>query len=270
MFFGKLIGGLMGFFAAGIIGLIVGVAVGHFFDQGLGKSMRFDFGAERARLQQLFFETAFRIMGHLAKADGRVSESEINQAESLMSQLGLTDEHRKEAIKLFKEGAAADFELEPVISRFIDEGGRGHNLPIVLLEFLFSIALADGELHPAEKDILARVANYLGIGSRQFEQLLAMLQAQQQFHGGHYQQQGGGFAQPSQQDELDAAYRALGVSEQDSDRDIKRAYRKLMSQHHPDKLAAQGVPEDMMKVATEKSQEIQAAYELIKKHRQSG
>ena len=272
MFFGKLIGGLLGYYSAGIFGLIIGVAVGHYFDKSFGQALGFDYGAERARLQRLFFETTFSIMGQVAKADGRISEEEIQQAEAMMDRLGLTPEHRREAIALFKQGADPTFQLEPVISRFINDGGRQQNLPLLLLEFLFGIALADGVLHDAEKAILSRVASYLGIGTRQFEQLLAMLQAQQQFQGGQYQQrsyqQGGQqYSQPPRQDELAAAYSALGVSASDSDRDVKRAYRKLMSQHHPDKLIAQGVPEDMLKMATEKSQEIQAAYDLVKSER---
>ena len=63
------------------------------------------------------------------------------------------------------------------------------------------------------------------------------------------------------------AYEALGITEQTSDKDAKRAYRKLMSEYHPDKLMGQGVPDDMIKVATERSQEVQAAYDLIKKSR---
>ena len=264
MIFGKLIGGLIGLFSAGFFGAIIGLFAGHFFDKGIGQAMGFDYGADRAKLQRLFFETTFKIMGHLAKVDGRISEEEIQQAEALMGRLGLTAEHRKEAIALFKLGSQNDFQLEPVISSFIANGGRRHNLPILLLEFLFSIAMADGEMHQAEKEILSKTAEYLGIGRRQFEQLLAMLMAQQNFTGGQYQQQG---HRQTTANELDKAYKALGVSSADSDREIKKAYRKLMSQHHPDKLIAQGVPEDMMKVATEKAQEIQAAYDLIKEAR---
>lgn len=270
--FGKLIGGILGFFSAGLFGLIIGVMVGHFFDKGVGQAMGFDYSADRTRLQQLFFDTTFTIMGHIAKADGHVSQAEIEQAEVLMTRLGLDAERRRAAIALFKQGAEDSFELEPVISRFISEGGRQRKLPILLLEFLFSIALADGVLHSQEKQILSRVAGYLGIGSRQFEQLLLMLEAQRQFHGGRYQQHrdhyDGRRQQPSRQQQLASAYQALGVSATDSDAVIKRAYRKLMSQHHPDKLIAQGVPDHMLKIATEKSQEIQAAYEQIKQSRQ--
>ncbi|MEE8059591.1 MAG: co-chaperone DjlA [Pseudomonadales bacterium] len=264
MIVGKVIGGLCGFFSAGLLGAIIGIVVGHFFDRGLGQALGFDYSADRERLQRLFFETSFSIMGHLAKSDGHISEEEITQAEALMDRLGLTAEHRKDAIVLFKQGAQNDFQLEPIVAHFISEGGRKHNLPILLLEFLFSIALADGELHPAEKDVLSRTATYLGINSRQFDQLLAMLMAQQSFHRDHYQQH----AKVPSANELENAYKALGVNNSHSDREIKKTYRQLMSQHHPDKMIAQGLPEDMVKLATEKSQEIQAAYELIKKTRQ--
>lgn len=258
--YGKIIGGLLGFFSAGAFGAGLGIVAGHFFDKGIGQAMGFDYGANRAQLQRLFFETTFTIMGHLAKADGRISEEEIAQAQTLMGRLGLSADQKLEAIEFFKQGAGAEFVLEPAVAHFIAEGGRQHNLPILLLEFLFSIALADGTMHPAEQEVLRATAGFLGINSRQFEQLLAMLTAQQNFQGGHSQQ---GY-QASTQNELASAYAALGVSSDDSDRDIKKTYRKLMSQHHPDKLIAQGVPEAMLKVATEKTQNIQAAYDIIK------
>lgn len=263
MFFGKLIGGLLGYLSAGFIGAVIGLWVGSFFDRGLGRAMGFNYGAEREKLQRLFFETTFQAMGHLAKADGRISEEEIAQAEALMTRIGLTAEHRQQAVKFFQQGALADFKLEPVLARFIAEGGRNHNLPALLLEFLISVAMADGELHPAEQVVLRKTASQLGINERQFERLLEMLLAQENFRGFE-----GGANYVPRADELKQAYQALGVDESIDDKALKKAYRKLMSQHHPDKLIAQGVPDDMLKMATEKAQEIQAAYELIKKSRQ--
>jgi len=73
--------------------------------------------------------------------------------------------------------------------------------------------------------------------------------------------------QPTTATALEDAYKALGVSKDSSDAEIKRAYRKLMSQYHPDKLMGQGMPEDMIAMATEQAKEIQLAYDLIKKHR---
>ena len=265
MVIGKLIGGVLGFGAAGIVGAIVGVVVGHFFDRGLGRAMGFDYGADRVHVQQLFFETTFSVMGHLAKADGRISEQEISRAEMLIARVGLSAGHRQQAIVFFKRGAEADFELEPAIARFVNEGGRNPRLAILLLEFLVSMALADGVIHPAEQDILNRTASGLGINAPQFQQLLAMLMAQHDF-GQRGKYQGGGTAAP-RVDSLAKAYQALGVESSASDSEIKRAYRKLMSEHHPDKLIAKGVPEDMLKLATETTQEIQAAYELIKQSR---
>jgi DnaJ like chaperone protein len=122
------------------------------------------------------------------------------------------------------------------------------------------MALADHQLEASERAVLERLASLLGYSAAQLDQLLRMVQAQDHFHTGT---QGG----PAADGSLEDAYAALGVSPDVDDRQLKRAYRKLMSEHHPDKLIARGVPEDMLKVATERAQEIQAAYEMIRRSR---
>ena len=258
---GKIIGAVLGYMAARWIGAIVGLIAGHYFDKGLAGARAHASAAKDMPLaEHPFFATVFTAMGLLAKADGRISEQEIAGAERIMAELGLDGAARAEAIALFKRGAAADFQLEPQIAIFLRKTALQPELRQTLLEYLVAFALADGELHDVELDILQRVATYLGFDRRQFLQFLDMLQAQQRFH--HQPGQRGASV-----DEVADAYRALGVSAAASDSEIKTAYRKLMSQHHPDKLIAQGVPENMVKLATEKAQEIQAAYALIEKAR---
>lgn len=271
---GKLIGGLIGFFLFNIFGALIGVWIGHAYDSskssgGFGFSGGFGNQAH-PDTQKLFFETLFQLLGHLAKADGRVSEAEIKQAEELMRQSGLTEEHRQQAIHLFKKGTAPDFNLDQQLDAFISVCGRNARLKQTLLIYLITMAHADGTLDQIERGILERVAARLSIPGMVLNQLINMVGAQAHFrsgaHGyGGYQQSGTQRA-PSP-NELELAYKALGVGPDASDRDLKKAYRKLMSENHPDKLMGQGVPEDMIAMATERSKEISKAYDLIKESR---
>ncbi len=260
MIFGKLIGGFIGLLVGGIVGLIIGVLVGHAFDRGLVRTMKFASPENIQRIKDSFFETTFILSGYLAKADGRVSEQENAHTEALFTQMGLDAGPRKRAIELFQRGAAEDFQPEPVVSAFLQTCGPQRQLQQTLLLFLISLALADQTLDASEHAALQRICTLLGFGTVQLEQLLRMVRAQEHFHGQE------GFA-PQPGTSLEDAYEALGVSSAVDDRELKRAYRKRMSENHPDKLIAQGVPEDMVKLATERSQEIQAAYEMIRKHR---
>jgi DnaJ like chaperone protein len=208
-----------------------------------------------------YFETTFTLLGYLAKADGRVSEEEISQAEALMSRMGLNAEHRQQAIGLFKVGANSNFVLDDLMQQFVSTCGRMNNLKQSLLNDLIVLALADGELHPAERQALQSIAQYLGVSKALFERLIAMIMAQSQFKGA------GSGGEASSAGQLEAAYKALGVSAKNTDSEVKKAYRKLLSENHPDKLMGQGMPDDMIKLATERTQEIRKAYELIQQSR---
>ena len=129
-------------------------------------------------------------------------------------------------------------------------------------------------MDPSEEACLSKIATQMGLSGFAFNHLLAMLRAQAGFqhsHQGGYQGQGGqqGYTPPSAAQELALAYESLGVDEQVSDTVLKKTYRKLMSENHPDKLMGQGVPQEMIDVATERSKTIQTAYDLIKKHRKA-
>ena len=154
----------------------------------------------------------------------------------------------------------ADFDFPATLKKFSAAARFRADLKRNLIVLLLEVAMADGLLHRAEEDILRRVAAALHMDMRRFEETLAMLGAQQAFSSS---------AGRSSADELALAYRALGVDASISDRELKRAYRKLMSQYHPDKMIAKGVPEDMLALATEKAQEIQAAYDLVERSRKA-
>lgn len=266
MFVGKIVGALFGFMAGGPPGLILGFLVGYMFDRGLTRVLQFSSPENIERVKHSFFESTFLLSGFLAKADGRVSEQEIAHTEQLFVQLGLSADQRKEAIELFRQGAEDTFELEPAVAAFVQVCGSQRQLQQMLLLFLISLAHADQQLDPAEHAALVRIAGLMDISAAKLQNLLRMAQAQEQFHS---HGAGAGGATSASGGSLQEAYVALGVKNSVNDKDLKRAYRKLMSENHPDKLIAKGVPEHMIKLATERSQEIQAAYEMIRKHRQA-
>jgi len=261
----KLLCAAIGYSMMGFWGALLGYFVGAVAQASLSGRLLLTAGA-RSNRQRVFLETVFQLMGRLAKADGRVSESEIKHTERFMDQLGMQAERRREAIALFKAGSDPAFDVDQALQRFRNSCGKSAHLSHLLMVYLLGVAVADGQLDQAEEQMIRNMGAKLGMSPVALDRLIAMTRGQDQFGGGYT---GGSSGQraPSTADSLSAAYQALGVSADDSDSVVKRAYRKLMSEFHPDKLIGQGVPEDMVRVATERSQEIQKAYDVIKKHR---
>lgn len=253
----KFIGFIAGYYFLGLFGALLGLFVGSVIDRMRALGAGALNPLQNALRQAVFLETVFISMGKLAKADGQVSEEEIAHIEQFMQKLGMTAEHRQQAIALFKRGADPAFDIEPTYRKFMTVCGHTRDLKQMLLVYLIVMAFADGHMHPAEETLLTGIAARLGYGSDAFRHLMDMVLNQSHFAAG----------QAGSPAALDDAYKALGVTKDNSDAEIKRAYRKLMSQHHPDKLIGQGVPEDMIAMATEQAKEIQLAYDLVKKSR---
>jgi DnaJ like chaperone protein len=133
----------------------------------------------------------------------------------------------------------------------------------MFLDIQVQAAFADGTLDPEEENVLLKICQILKISRLEFQHIKMQAQAQQRFH-----QQGPPHSGHSQNSLADA-YSVLGISENASDTEIKKAYRRLMSQNHPDKLVAKGLPEEMMTVAKKKTQKIAKAYELIRESRKN-
>ncbi len=166
----------------------------------------------------------------------------------------LGPEQRKAAIRLFDEGKADGFPLHDVLIQFRKECHRRVSLIQMFLEIQINTAFSDQKLHPAEKAILYKIADVLGFPRNQLDHLFHLA---------------GGVAAPkTEKAAINEAYEILGVSKNATDAEVKKAYRRLMNQHHPDKLVSKGLPEEMIKLANEKTQQIKQAYERIKKSRQ--
>jgi len=263
---GKILGLIFGFFFGGPFGALFGLYIGYRFDRSMGQDFSNQGGFSRYFVnknsftnQAVFFHAVFSVYGHIAKASGQVTPQEIHAASILMDNMGLTGDKRKEAQAAFSQGKAGDFALEEVLKEFKRSSFGQRDILQLFVEVQLQAAFADGELHPKEREILYTVARILGFSIRDIDRLLQQLEAQMHYHKQQHAQTSG----PSIED----AYTILGVSSDVDDRAVKKAWRKLMSEHHPDKLAAKGLPQEMLKIANGKAQDIQAAYERVKKQR---
>jgi DnaJ like chaperone protein len=266
MWWGKLVGGMLGLIVGGWIGLLIGLVIGHQLDVGIarelgreGRDGESGASVHGGRIQLEFFTTTFSVMGHLAKADGRVSEDEIAAARRVMRGMKLTPEQTQAAIRLFEQGKRPDFPLASVLENFVAVCRGRRDLLYTFVEIQLQAALADGEIHPETARILGTVCTLLGLSRLELAQLEAIARA----HAGRAT----GAQRQVTADRVGDAYRVLGIDRGASDDAVKKAYRRLISQHHPDKLISKGLPQSMMDLAREKAREINIAYDVIKETR---
>lgn len=246
------IGAVLGALFGGFAGLLIGAALGYAASAVLRQSV---VGGLQVVQSQLI-DSTFSIMGALCKADSVVTRDEISAVEQIFTMLRLQGEQRDQAKAAFNSGKQPDFDLDAAVDRFARISRRRAPLIQLFLQLQVMAVAADGKVDPAEHQMLVRIARRLGLSEHDVAQLEALLRA-----GAAGPSARGG---PPPRDRLADAYAALGVSPDAGPAEIKRAYRKLISQNHPDKLAARGLPESMRAVAEERSREINAAYDLIK------
>lgn len=243
---GKVIGGVAGFAMGGPLGALLGAVAGHAVDKmkGAATGVEYGGGAHRAEERQVAFTLAVIALGaKMAKADGKVTRDEVDAFKRLFH---IPPDEAANVAKIFDRAktSTAGFEMyaQQVANLFPHE-------PQVLEELLgtlLHIAKADGVIHPAEMDYLWSVAQIFGFDRTTFERITAT-------HG-----TAPGDANP---------YEVLGVARDATDADAKKAYRKLIHENHPDKLMAQGLPQEFIDLANEKMAAINAAYDVIKKER---
>jgi DnaJ like chaperone protein len=244
IFFGALIGLLI---TKSVWGSALGAIIGQMLDSGAG--IRVARPGRTTSISGEFFRTTFEIMGHVAKSDGRVSESEIDAARTLMRELNLGPEDINEAIACFRSGKSAGYDAEFSVERLRESCGLRYDLLRAFVDLQLRAALAGNGISPPARSILTRIAERLGLSGLEFAQMEASVRARQT---------------RGKSGSLAECYAELEVDANISDQEVTKAYRRQMSRHHPDKLVANGLPESMAQMAKEKTQRIQEAYEGIR------
>ena len=246
---GKVIGGFAGFAIGGPLGLIMGTVAGHAYDKmKAGDAGRIDDNVNR----QVAFTTAGIVLSaKMAKADGRVTRAEVDAFKELFH---IPPDEMKNVGRLFNEAKKDAQDFEPYAEQISMMFAHQPAVMEELLGGLFHIARADGFVHPQEIEFLRKTALIFGFSEVQFERLKAI------HMGGPGGDVGGA-------DGVDP-YQVLGLSRKVSDDEIKKTYRTLIRENHPDTLIAQGMPQEFIDVANEKMAAINAAYDVVEKERE--
>lgn len=240
---GKVIGGVAGFAMGGPLGALLGAVAGHAFVDRRKEEAPEAIAARSELERQVAFTSAVIVLAaKMAKADGTVTRDEIAAFRRMFH---IPPEEVANVGRLFDQAKqdTAGFEIYAAqVARLF-----GHEPAVLeeLLDVLFVIAKADGELHPAEIQFLSRVAAIFGFSPQAFERIRQVQMPPQE-------------ADP---------YEILGVSRQASDKEVKAAWRKLTVENHPDRLVAQGMPPEFVEQANRKMATINAAYDRVAKER---
>jgi DnaJ like chaperone protein len=263
---GKVVGGVIGLMAGGPVGAALGALVGHQFDNAVAEGDRLSGpGLGSVPPQQTaeqFFVSTFRVMGHVAKSDGRVTEQEIDAARGVMTQLRLDSMQVAAAINEFTRGKQQSFGIQEELARLRNACAGRPDLIRIFLEIQVRAALAGNDLKGPVRKYLTRIATNLGVSEFELKQIEAVLRIQRGGFSREYRS-----AAPNGSQQLELAYKVLEVEANASNDEVVKAYRRALSRHHPDKLKANGLPESMIEHAKERTQQIIEAYELIKERR---
>lgn len=262
-YWGKLIGTLGGLATGRPWMALIGLLFGHQFDRGFAdRFTRFGPDVSPSRLEHLpqpYLRALFETMGHLAKADGRVTEDEIRAARALMHRLGLGPTEIRRAVKWFESGKDASYPVVSTLQSLRSQSARRADMRGLFVRLLMEVALSKSTLHQSERAVIWVICKELDIGRVELAQLEAMLRAQRGFRKSA--------AGAVDSKRVNDAYIALGVDKSMSNEEIKKTYRRLMNKNHPDKLASDNPDAAAVAEAERRTREVRGAYELLKARR---
>lgn len=281
---GKLIGAFFGFLVAGPTGALFGLIIGNFFDRGLTLHFSQPFwhyhNEKNPEVREMFLNALFATLGHLAKANGQVSAQDIEYANAIIGQMKLNHTQKKRAQEFFVQGKSAQFNLDlklhqlyktiynkPFLIRlfvdthyqFIKQGNISEKQVTILNTVLSHLQLAPlYQHHQFARDFPWYGTRQQSGAQQQDYQSYHRYQQHQQHHQ-NYQQQ----PPPNYRSGAEDPYTILKIQPNATKAEVKQAYRRQISHYHPDKLIAKGASANIIKSATEKTQQIRKAYEKI-------
>lgn len=304
---GTIFGFLLGmFFGRNILVAVVCALIGYFvfdkprLEKNEKRQKAYKAFSKDANYNLTLVDITFSFMGYIARGAGRINEEHIGTAYSVMQMMQLDENAKKVAMSAFNAGKQPDFNVDSKVAELKAIIGDNDAFIDYILEIQIQVALSDGVLQKQEHDRLIILAASLGVSVQSMERLISIRYSEmmfsQRFRNSSYSYEsseqssyqhnsnssyGNSYGndqsygndnssyneQYQSQSKLDAAYKVLGIDKSASDDEVKKAHRRLMLKYHPDRLASQGLTEEMIRMYTEKAKDIQAAFDLIKKER---
>jgi len=250
---GKMIGGTIGFALGGPLGAVAGAAFGHTFvdkrEEVYLKSIPGGQGqgslSSNEEAQLIFFTAAFSMLGKICKADGQISEKEIQAVEAFMTRdLQLDREGQETAKRIFRQAVDSPEQFEAFARQFYMVFRAQPNIIELMMDVLLRVSSADGHISSEEESMLLSATRIFHYSDTDYSRLKSKYVRV-----------------------VNKYYAILKCDETASNEEIKKKYRALVTEYHPDKIEAKGLPEEFIKFANDKFREIQEAYEHIKLER---
>ena len=263
---GKIIGGTVGFMFGGPLGMIAGAVFGNVFDHAprQGGNARATFGQQsntgspftsgnaassQQQAQMVFFVGAFSMLARIATADGNISIAERKKIEEFIGKdLRLDPQSSAIAMKVFETAGASSGSFDQFATQFYDNFKHNRQMMELMIDIFYRVSYADGRLSAAEESLIDRAGRIFQVSRERMSTIK--------------QQYGTGKAAGSSR-----SFAVLGLESTATNDDIKKSYRKLVSEYHPDKISSKGLPEEFLVFASDKFREIQAAYEELRTSR---
>lgn len=241
--FNTLLWGAVGYTLGGPIGAVLAAVASKALSGDPNRDGRGQLPGKQQENEVVFFATAFSLLGKLAKADGVVSQSEVAVVDRFIRDgLRLNDAQRTMAIDIFNAAKDSDHSFGDIAAQYYQQLRHSPAMMREMLRVLYTVAAADGVFHPKEKQLMNEAARVFRIPETEHDLIRKSFFPSTEGH-----------------------YATLGCQPTDSMDTVKKRYRALVTENHPDKILALGLPEEFVKLATEKLQKINEAYAAIQK-----